>query len=286
MNKFLIFGDSYADQHVPPYPSSDENDNWQKTHSYRWTIRIKEKFEKEYSFKNHAKSGSSPYNALSKLKDYEKYLEKNDIILFFLSDFDRIDFIAPYEIRSHLSNIFYSTQTNKCELFEDSKFDNHRKLKAFYMLKESELTFFYNNLFNILPHELLEQLVLSYLKTLSGEKKCRVILFRKNFVNPSINYRLKNTEYYYEFDEILSKVTDDEWQDFNSALQNQQDYMIVDKRVNHFSPENHEIMFDSICKILDYDYDNILNFKTKIINENLKDNIVYRGSNDRKFIYE
>jgi hypothetical protein len=218
------------------------------------------------------------------LKGYEKYLGKNDIILFFLSDFDRIDFIAPYEIRSHLSNIFYSTQTNKCELFEDSKFDNHRKLKAFYMLKESELNFFYNNLFNILPHELLEQLVLSYLKTLSGEKNCRVILFRKNFVNPFINYRLKNTEYYYEFGEILSKVTDDEWQDFN--VKEQKDYMIVDKRVNHISPENHEIMFDSICKILDYDYDNILNFKTKIINENLKDHIVYRGSNDRKFIYE
>ena len=47
MNKFLIFGDSFADEHSPPHPSSDENDEWQEKHSYRWPIKLKEKFDSD-----------------------------------------------------------------------------------------------------------------------------------------------------------------------------------------------------------------------------------------------
>ena len=47
MNKFLIFGDSFADEHAPPHPSFVENDEWQKKHSYRWPIRLKEKFQNQ-----------------------------------------------------------------------------------------------------------------------------------------------------------------------------------------------------------------------------------------------
>ena len=281
MNKFLIFGDSFADEHSPPYPSSDENREWQKKHSYRWPIKIKEKFENQYEYYNLALDGSSPYSALKKMHKFK--ITKGDIILFFLSDFDRIDFIAPLEIKSHLSNIFYSTESEKSELFEDPGFNKHEKLKAFYLLHEPELDFFYKTLHNILSHEMLEKLILSYLKNLSYEKNCRIILFRKNPSDLTEDYKLKNTKYYYEFDKILSLVSDYEWSNLSSQ---EYDYMIKDERVNHLSPENHEIMFDSICKILDNDFDNVLNFKTKILNEDFIKNIVYRGLNDRKFIYE
>lgn len=278
MNKFLIFGDSFADEHAPPHPSFVENDEWQKKHSYRWPIRLKEKFQNQYEYVNQALQGSSPYNALKKMHKFK--IIKGDIILFFLSDFDRIDFIAPDEIKSHISNIFYSTKTKKCELFEDPDHDNHKKLKAFYLLHEPELNFFYKNLFNILTDEMLEKLFLGYLKNLAHEKKCRIILFHKNNFSES-----KNTEYFYQFKKSLGIVSDEEWPNFNKKLLND-DFVIVDERINHLSNDNHEVMLDTICKIINYDYDNILEFKKEVYDKNINEHIVHRGSNVRKFIYE
>ena len=62
--------------------------------------------------------------------------------------------------------------------------------------------------------------------------------------------------------------------------------MIVDERVNHLSPDNHQIMLDTICKIINHDYDNILEFKKDVHDKNIDEHIVHRGLNVRKFIYE
>jgi len=83
MNKFLIFGDSYADEYSPPHPSIAENNDWQDSHSYRWTIKLKEKFKDKFYFKNMALQGSSPYSALSNLLEYYNDLNEDDIIIFF-----------------------------------------------------------------------------------------------------------------------------------------------------------------------------------------------------------
>ena len=54
MNKFLIFGDSYADEYSPPHPSIAENNDWQDSHSYRWTIKLKEKLKYNYNIRRRA----------------------------------------------------------------------------------------------------------------------------------------------------------------------------------------------------------------------------------------
>ena len=276
MNKFLICGDSYADEYKPPHPSVEENDEWQKTHLYRWPIKIKKEFEKKYFYENLALSGSSPYDAILKLQLRYDELKENDIILFFLSDFDRIDFYAPEEIKTHVSNIFYSSITKKSSLFDDPSFKHHNKLKAFYLLNETEIDFFYNNFFKIFSIELLEKLFLGYLKNISYEKKCRMIVFSKNdFVT-----KYENTDYFYLYTKNLSEVSDDEWKNKKQA---EQEYMIKDDRVNHISPENHSVMYEIIKKIIEYN--NCLpEFKKNIIDEPL--NLVYTENNDRKFIYE
>ena len=276
MNKFLICGDSYADEYKPPHPSVEENDEWQKTHLYRWPIKIKKEFEKKYFYENLALSGSSPYDAILKLQLRYDELKENDIILFFLSDFDRIDFYAPEEIKTHVSNIFYSSITKKSSLFDDPSFKHHNKLKAFYLLNETEIDFFYNNFFKIFSIELLEKLFLGYLKNISYEKKCRMIVFSKNdFVT-----KYENTDYFYLYTKNLSEVSDDEWKNKKQA---EQEYMIKDDRVNHISPENHSVMYEIIKKIIEYN--NCLpEFKKNIIDEPL--NLVYTKKNDRKFIYE
>ena len=128
MNKFLIFGDSYADEYSPPHPSIAENNDWQDSHSYRWTIKLKEKFKDKFYFKNMALQGSSPYSALSNLLEYYNDLNEDDIIIFFLSDFDRIDFKCPDEIKSHISNIFYSNHENNCQLYHDGQYHHHKNL--------------------------------------------------------------------------------------------------------------------------------------------------------------
>lgn len=280
MNKFLIFGDSFADEHSPPHPSKHENDEWQKNHAYRWPIRVKNKYEKEYNFKNHAKSGSGPFNALTKLKPYIHNLKKDDIVLFFLSDYDRIDFVSPKEIESHISNIFYSGVTKKSELFNDPSYYNNDKLKAYYLLHELEIDFFYKNFFNILPEIILEQLFFGFLKNLSNDKKCKIILFCKN---NSYDINFKNDDYFYRFEKGLSSISDEEWMNLDKGL-TENDCMIVDDRVNHMMAENHMIMFDIICKLLNNEKD-IPEFKRNLTTFD-NERIVFRGSNDRKFIYE
>lgn len=286
MNKFLIFGDSFADEHSPPHPSSDENDEWQEKHSYRWPIKLKEKFENQYAYVNKALQGSSPYDALQRMQNFN--ISEGDIILFFLSDFDRIDFIMPHEIKSHRSNIFWSSGSNKVEFYDDPTYDNNKKLKAYFMLHEIELNFFYKTLHNILPVDILEKLFIGYLKNIAQEKKCRIILFHKNeftAVRYGFETLLENTEYFYQLKKSLSIVSDEEWPNFNKKGYDG-DFMIVDERVNHLSPDNHQIMLDTICKIINHDYDNILEFKKDVHDKNIDEHIVHRGLNVRKFIYE
>lgn len=276
MNKFLIFGDSYADEYKSPHPSVKENNEWQKNHQYRWPIKLKKEFQKKYIYENLALSGSSPYDALLKFQLRHDELKENDIVLFFLSDFDRIDFFAPKQIKSHISNIFYSEKKKKSSLFDDPSFKEHKKLKAFYLLNETEIDFFYKNFFKIFPIDLLEKLFLGYLKNISYEKKCRMIVFSKNdFVK-----KYEKTDCFYLYEKNLTNVSDDEWRNKKQA---ELEYMIKDDRVNHMSPENHSVMYEIIKRIVEYD--NCLpEFKKNIIDKPV--NFVYTEKNNRKFIYE
>lgn len=274
MNNFFIFGDSYADEHA------NNDENWHKKYEYRWPNFIKKQYENKYRFKNFALQGSSPYSALQKLLKKYDDLKKNDIILFFLSDFDRIDFKCPDEIKSHISNIFYSYRENNCQLFDDLEYRNHQKLKAFYLLHELELDFFYKNFWNILPVETCEFLFISFLKNLSQEKDCKVILFEKNYNKKQKLFFLADTKNFYQYKKSLSKVSDDEYAEYQNK---DFDCIIRDNRINHLSQENHKIMAQIISKIIESDFD-LPKFKTNLY-QTIEGELIV-GSDAKKFIYE
>lgn len=282
MNNFFIFGDSYSDEHAFPYPNhsnQDENDNWQRKHSYRWPLKLKQKFNKSYYFKNFSLAGTSPYFSLKKLFSNIHVLRENDIILFFISDFDRIDFVCEIkEIKKHMSNIFYSKRTMKADLIEDSTFEYNQKLKAFYLMNESELDFFYKNFFNILSSDMLREIIIGFLKNLSKEKKCKIIVFDKNQVNSIC----ENNQNFHMFDKALRFISEEEYIDNKFKVK---DIMIKDDRVNHMSSKNHETMLIKILRIIEDESVDHINFHKEIINLN-SNNTIFVSNSSRDFIYE
>tara|TARA_B100000003_G_C10932054_1_gene371570 strand:+ start:725 stop:1576 length:852 start_codon:yes stop_codon:yes gene_type:complete len=279
MNNFLIFGDSYSDEHDSPYPSVEENDEWQKKNSYRWPMRLKKEFSEFYTFRNFSLQGSSPYFSLNNLMQNIHNLKKNDIILFFISDFDRIDFACEVtEIKKHLTNIFYSKRTMKADLIVDETFENERLLRAFFLLNESEIDFFYKTFFNILHPSILREIIIGFLKTLSNEKQCKIIVFDKNVPETNIT----NTENFYIYGKSLGIISKKEYPDYEIEVK---DVMIKDDRVNHMSPQNHEVMLNLIKKIIKNEEIEYINFHKKIIKMNPK-NIILTSNSSRDFIYE
>ena len=282
LNNFFIFGDSYSDEHAPPYPNHPnqyENDEWQIKHSYRWPLKLKHKFNKSYNFKNFSLMGSSPYFSLKNLLKNIHAIKENDIVLFFVSDFDRIDFLCEIkEIKKHLSNIFYSKRTMKADLIEDETFEYRQKLKAFYLMNESEIDFFYKNFFNILPPVFLRELFIGFLKNLSKDRKCKIIVFDKNEVT-TIS---KNDKNFYMFNRALRFISEDEYSNDKIKVK---DIMIKDDRVNHMSLENHEIMLAMIMKIINNEKIDHINFYKEIVELN-SDNTIFVSNSSRDFIYE
>lgn len=279
MNNFFIFGDSYADEHSPPFPSEVENDEWQNKNSYRWPIRIKKEFENSYNFKNYSLLGSSPYFSLNNLMNKIRILEKNDIVLFFISDFDRIDFPCQVaEIKGHLTNIFYSKRTMKADLIDDETFKHKGLLNAFFSLNESEIDFFYKTFFNILNPNILREIIIGFLKNLSIEKQCKIIVFDKNYLTSG----LTDTKNFYMYRSSLGSISKNE---FYSDEINVKDVMIKDDRVNHMSPKNHEIMFNLIIGIIKNEEIDHIQFYKSIIKRNIK-NKIFLSNSSRDFIYE
>ena len=292
MNNFLIFGDSYADEHTSSIfcdqtlePNIMYDDEWQNTHSYRWPIKIKNHFEKTHVFENHALSGSSPYNALSKLMLYYDDIQENDIILFFLSDLKRVEFNAPSLSRGYSGIVIYDPITQKGDWTSDRRYTikDNDKLNDFFSSNESEINFFYNNFFNILTLKTLQKLFIGFLKNLSNEKQCKVLVFSMDKMKSETGWLSDNFYFFndlsnvsdYEYKFELSSDAIQEWRNKKETIEK---LCVVDNRINHLSPINHDIMFATIKKIINKELD-LPKFKKHFLTESVD---ILKG----RYIYE
>ena len=117
MNNFFIFGDSYSyeyriDETNPFVPCHSEQQyksdvlKWIENHSYRWPNQLRKKFEKDYNFENFSLHGTGPYYSLKMLEKVSGKLNKNDIVVFFVSDLYRFMYSnVPSKFDEYSNNI-------------------------------------------------------------------------------------------------------------------------------------------------------------------------------------
>ena len=269
MNKFLILGDSYFDYKIYR--------NVLHCPTNLWMNQLNEKYQNQYKFYNYAKSGTGPQYALKILNSWleKSMISKNDILMIHLSNPDRIDFMCEPELTGHMNQLSfdfdkmksYCTVGNTPEdlMLKDSRL---KRVKLFYEEFQNEIDFS----FCIFKNEILYMNLnyISFLYTISKLYNVKVILFAtispalpiglENFIN--LNYENFFISKYNLFDLSFDEIFDEEKSSVAGRLK-------FDKRFNHFSCENHEIMLEYIEKVIKNDYENLPKFKKnfKSVNE-------------------
>lgn len=283
MNTFYLFGDSFFD------------DIWEP--NYSWIKRIREKYQKKYNYKNFAKCGTGPNYLFYKLYQEIENIQEGDIFLVHLSSSDRIEFteLRNENMIGRLTSIGWNSELKKSYISitpDEAKQDSiNEKVLNYYNLFENEINF----LFLSMSHELynINHKNISFLYVLSKLKKIKVILFSDFDTCLTVDDKIYEIEIDYEklndnnfyiskynlFDVAIREIK-------IKYLDQIQETVFCDKRCNHMSKENHDIMVQYIEKIIDNDYASL-----PVFIENFKEiGEIYeiKGKNEEKkskFIY-
>jgi len=288
-NNFYIFGDSYFDTNLYYDPM---NELWQDSHDL-WPNVLKDRYKESHNFYNFSKSGTGPhyaFNIFYELLFKEKDIVSGDIILFHLSNGDRIDFACSDDLKGYLNNICYDyTDRNSYCLVdmlpEEKRNDRLKKLFNYYNDFRSEIDF----CFLTFEKEILYsgQKAISFLYTISRLYDIKIILFSSEIMGNFVKMSSLNDKNFFISNHNLFTLS------FNELFEQNKRKVAgrtkIDKRYNHFSIENHEIMLEYIIKIIKNDYKNLPKFK-----ENFKtyDEVfeyvspIRDDKNKRSFIYE
>lgn len=258
-NKVLIFGDSYADPKGCP--------------SYAWHNRLKDKYSKTHEFHNYGETGTGSQYAFEHFYDKLEKLKKDDILIFLLADSFRINFFDGSLFQNgELSHIVWDEKSKKsyCVFDKDPKNLLSKKdirLLEYYKKYEKEIDFLYNTYEKELFYFNAKNI--SFLHTISKNYNLKVIVFEicsssssiikrarrrskleeRNF---TLQQRLKtgqSDDNFHLFGQFLSELSQNEIYKeelhlFNDSLRR------GDKRSNHFSEENHNILYDYIEHVL------------------------------------
>jgi hypothetical protein len=249
-NRVLIFGDSYADPKGSP--------------SYTWHKRLKEKYylkglqcSHQPGFHNYGESGTGSQHAFEHFYDNLSGLNKNDILIFLLSDSFRINFFGGSLFKKEVSAIKWDNVSKKSYcVFEEypKKLQNnkHVRILDYYKQHENQIDFLYRTyekelaVFNIKN--------ISFLYALSKAYGFKVIVFEIFPVlqtsELSSRYNdpfqlIKSDDSFHLCKEFLSEISrneiiDEELNLFDDSLRQ------GDRRSNHFSEENHKILYNYI----------------------------------------
>ena len=255
-NKVLIFGDSYADPEGAP--------------NYVWHKRLIDIFP---NTRNLAVSGTGPQRAFSLFYKEMTDFKKDDIIIFLLSDPFRIHWPAHalFHLRGELSAIRWNCETKETECAfhdypENLKNSKHIKIINYYNEHKKEMDFFYKTYMKEL--EVSNEKNISFLYTISQALNLKLIVF--DIFPPNIQFpgkdfsprtylplamtnqsqQLNNNINFHLCDQSLSTISHnevykDELYKYDNNLRQ------GDKRRNHLSPENHDIMFEYILSVID-----------------------------------
>lgn len=283
-NNFYVFGDSFFDENM-----DSEYDN-------SWLINLKKDKQKTYNFFNYAKKGTGPhylfkmFNKL--LTNSSDHFLKNDVVLIHLSGGDRIDFVCSPELFPYISNIKYDYANKKSYCLLD-KFSNEtninsesKKVQEYYKNFRSEIEFFYMNMQNEILF--MGSKYISYLYAISRLYDIKVIVFCSELIHKFKLFFTLNDEKFFCSDINLFDASFDELIVEHKIIAANK--VKIDNRINHFSPENHEILLQYIDKILKCEYKNLPKLKNNFkrieeiysyISDDNKDYGDFKG-----FIYE
>ena len=226
MSRVLIFGDSYFDLEF-----QSNKPNWS------WLINLENYANKNnFEFINHSRSGMGSHYFFKNYYEYD--LNENDICIFHLTDPYRIDFPSIDENQRHLlTNIGWNIISSK-------SYCSDERIQNYYETFQSEIDFFYICNANELEKSIDKNI--SYLYCESRIKKCKVIIFC--YYDDLHEYSSLNDERFFLSDVNLFRTSALEIK--NEQLNDVVNKLKKDRRVNHFSEENHEIMFEYVRSIM------------------------------------
>ena len=281
-NKVLIFGDSYADPGGCP--------------EYAWHRRLKNIFPKTHNF---AESGTGPHYAFDLFYNKLSNLKKDNIIIFLLSDPFRIHWPAHTLLHRELSAIRWNGETKETECAfydypENLKNSKHIKIINYYNEYKKEMDFFYKTYMKEL--EISNEKNISFLYAISQALNLKVIVFAlfpqlgNQFdsdieITRSSLLKLNNNINFHLCDQLLSTISHnevykDELHKYNNNLRQ------GDKRRNHLSPKNHDIMFEYILSAI-HNYPFVPSFKKHFLHyDEVYQENVHVKSNPIQYIYE
>ena len=226
--KIIIFGDSFAD----PSPNH-------RTSTTAWY----EYFENDYDITNHALSGTGPHYSFKKYYDFiTNEIKKEDyILIFLLSGEDRIDF--P-DVGS------YSFDNEESWWVENPSLRTQNK--AYYEFFKSEIDFLFLTMQDELKWSNFKNLGFLCMNSLLLNMKTIVFYALKNSYSIKELSKLNNPNFYL-YPTELEAISDEEFIDFEEGI----DIKDEPIRRNHFSQENHTILYENIKKMINNDYNPI-----------------------------
>ena len=297
--KIIIFGDSFAD----PRQHSDKHDS-----IVAWYESLKSDYEvinigvsgtgPHYSFKDyyHFINDNTYKDSEGKIHkgrhkehlrrtpnhqvgDFELDYLENYIVIFLLSGEYRIAFPnANPDTITHINWDFDKKESWWCEN------ENLNKEKIYYDSFKSEIDFFFLTQHEELKWSNFKNLGFLYMNSLLFNMKtivfCTFGIKVLSLMSNHLDFSKLNNSNFYLHPHELGTIAYKEFIDYTSDG----DPGFNDNRRNHFSQENHTVLYKNIKKMINGDYDNFIPFVTNIdYSYNLGEvNDKSRG----KFIYE
>jgi len=240
-NKIIIFGDSFAD------PKERKKENQNVTTWY-------DSLGSDYEIINNALSGTGPHYSF---KEYYEFIingniKKEDYInIFLLSGEDRISFpnIGP----SDMNHVNWDFDKKKTWWAEDSSL---KKEKAYYEFFRSEIDFTFLTMHDELKWSNFKNLGFLYMNSLLLNMKtivfCTFGIKILSRMGSFLDITKLNNPNFYLYPIELGHISHKEFIDLED-----EGYDYVDNRRNHFSQENHTILYENIKKFIKNDYNPI-----------------------------
>ena len=274
--KIIIFGDSFADNTHWGRNTPKGNIHQKQAQTIAWH----EYLEKDYDITNHGKSGTGPHYSF---KEYYNFISDNEIrkedyiLIFLLSGEDRI----------HFPNIGPEDMNHVCWDFDKKKSlwvecESAGEQKAYYNFYRNEIDFMFLTMHDELIWSNFKNLGFLYMNSLLLNMK--TIVFNtfgiKGLSDMGLNIAKLNNPNFYIYPIELGKIAHEE---FIDRHHDPEGYDYTDHRRNHFSQENHTILYENMKKFIKNDYNPIPFVKNIDYSYNFGKK---RDTKTGKFIYE
>ena len=238
--KIIIFGDSFADP-------EDRRGETQVTSWYEF-------LEHDYKIINHALSGTGPHYSFKEYYNFiiDNEIKKEDYIcIFLLSGEDRISF--PKASPNNITHINWDFNKKESWWAEN---EDLKKEKRYYETFKPEIDFFFLTMHDDLKWSNFKNLGFLYMNSLLLNMKtivfCTYGIKILSGMGSFLDITKLNTPNFYTYPVELGYISHEEFIDAEKFREQGHDY--VDQRKNHFSQENHTILYENIKKFINNDY--------------------------------